>query len=132
MKKLAIGVLLLSATVAKGEFVQTKEYLDTCAAKDEGHHIACVGYVAGVVDSYIHSGQFCVDPRTDTKEISTFVIDYILRTKQIQNYPPVGMIILALKARWPCINSGPGFKFNFQGPQFQLNGRQLNFNFGRF
>jgi hypothetical protein len=115
MKKLTIGVLLLSATVAIAEFVQTKEYLDTCAAKDDGHHIACVGYLAGVTDSYLHSGQFCIPPRTDTKEISTFVIDYILRNRQIQNNTPVSMIMLALKARYPCVNFvGPQFNFNFR------------------
>jgi hypothetical protein len=114
MKRLTIGMLLLSTVVAKAEFVGTKDYLETCSARDTEHHIACVGYIAGVTDSYLHAGQFCIPQRTDPKEVSIFVVDFILRNRQIQRETPVGMILLALKARYPCVNSGPNFRFNFQ------------------
>ena len=124
-----LGIILLvvfaSTLAAKADFVQTREFLETCSAQDTERRIACAAYVAGVTDSYLNSGQYCVPPRTDPKEITLFTKDFILKTRAIQNNTPVGMILLALKARYPCtgqrgatlrINPGPGsLQFNFSG-----------------
>ena len=111
---LALVFLLVSIKISLADFVTGKDLLGTCAAKDVEHHIACVGYIGGVSDAYLHSGQFCIPVRTDPREISSSTIDFILRTRSIQGESAVQMIILALKARWPCLTRGPGFGFRFE------------------
>jgi hypothetical protein len=115
----AVIFLLLSIQVSLAGFVSSKDFLDTCSSEDEGHHIACSGYIGGVTDSYQNSGQFCIPPRTDPREITKFTRDYILRTRAIQREQPVSMVLYALKAKWPCITQGPNFQFQVPGFQFR-------------
>jgi hypothetical protein len=105
---------VLGAKIALADFVSGNDLLETCASKDEPHQIACTGYIGGVTDAYLHSGQFCLPQRIDPREISSYSKEFILRTKAIHKEGAVQMILLALRARWPCVNSGPGFRFNFQ------------------
>ena len=89
--------------------------MDTCASRDEERRVACSGYIAGVTDSYINSQQFCIPPSTDPREITLFTKEYMFRNRNIQREAPVQIILYALRARWPCINSGPRFQFRFRG-----------------
>jgi hypothetical protein len=82
-------------------YIAGPEFLNNCTAKSRERHIACVAFIAGVVDAYIAAQQFCIPPQVQPPEIADFAIDYALRIAR--NETPVRMIVLALKAKWPCI-----------------------------
>jgi hypothetical protein len=92
-------------------FVTGPEFLNNCTAKERERHIACVGFIAGVTDAYLNAQQFCVPDNVSPNAIADFVIEYALRIARDQS--PVGMILLALKAKWPCIGRA-GFPPPFQ------------------
>jgi hypothetical protein len=62
---LVAGFLLSSPVDAipparDGVLVQGPLFLDTCNDKDPIRHSACVGFIAGVANSYLNSGQTCM------------------------------------------------------------------------
>jgi len=89
---------------------------DTCNDKDPIKHSACVGFIAGVANSYLSSGQTCISLSTDPKEVTDFVRYYMNKNVHLVRQPAVNVVVLALKARWPCVaNNRLQFQFNF-GP----------------
>jgi hypothetical protein len=112
----ALAAALAVTPAAAQPYVSGPEFLNNCTAKDERRHIACVGFIAGVVDAYVPAQQFCIPPQVPPTAIAEFAIEYALRIAR--DKPPVSMIVLALKAKWPCIGRA-GFP-----PPFQFfNGR---------
>ena len=109
-------VLIGLTSSAKGEFVPGNVFLETCQSPNPERQAACTGFIAGVTDSYLHSHQFCISPNVQAREISDFVKSY-LRTPSIRGQPASGMVLLALKARWPCsgLQQGPAMTFQFRG-----------------
>jgi hypothetical protein len=94
--------------------VQGPLFLDTCNDKDPIRHSACVGFIAGVANSYLNSGQTCISINTDPKEVTDFVRYYMNRNANLVNQPAVNVVLLALKARYPCTR--PLFQpFQFRG-----------------
>ena len=97
-----------------GVVVQGSLFLDTCNDKDPIRHSACVGFIAGVANSYLNSGQTCISANTDPKEVTDFVRYYMNSNANLVNQPAVNVVLLALKARYPCTR--PMF------PPFQFRG----------
>ena len=97
-----------------GVVAQGPLFLDTCNDKDPIRHSACVGFIAGVANSYLNSGQTCISISTDPKEVTDFVRYYMNRNANLVNQPAVNVVLLALKARYPCTR--PMF------PPFQFRG----------
>ena len=111
-----IAVLLLATTIAKSEFVRGSVFSESCNNPDPERQAACIGFIAGVTDSYLRSGQFCIPPNVTPKEISDFTKYYINKTVSIQNQSALMMVLYALKAKWPCVGgSRVAFQFNFRG-----------------
>jgi hypothetical protein len=113
-------ILAMALTIAPAPtsalYISGPEFLNNCTAKERERHIACVAFIAGVVEAYIPAQQFCIPHQVQPPEIADFAIDYALRVAR--NETPVRMIVLALKAKWPCIGQ-TGFP-----PPFQwFNGR---------
>lgn len=134
MKSLVIPMILASTLTANAEFIPGNVFVETCKSRAPDKHASCIGFIAGIVDSFLRSGQFCLPPNVDVNEISSFVIDYGIRNISIQRQPARDIVILALKARYPCTNGagpnlprvqlapGPGSRivqFNFGGLRFQ-------------
>lgn len=111
----SLVVILSLTSPVKSGYVPSQVFLETCSAQDQLRQIACNSYIGGVTDSYLHSGQFCIPPRVTSKEIADFTVNYVLRTREIQRESPISMILYALKAKYPCINQGPNFTFQFKG-----------------
>jgi Rap1a immunity proteins len=112
-----LSVVLCSSPVqAQGLIVPGPIFAGSCNDKDPVKYSACVGFVAGVVDSYINSHQMCIPPQTSPKEVSDFVTYYINTNRHLVNQPAVNIVVLALKARWPCRGlGGPEVVLRFRG-----------------
>jgi hypothetical protein len=110
MIRAAILAALLAVTPAHATYIHSDEFLANCTAQAPERHIACVAYIAGVTDAYGDAHQFCIPPQVRPEEIAAFVIDYAVRTVSIRFETPANMIVLALKARWPCVSGGQ-FRF---------------------
>jgi hypothetical protein len=94
--------------------VQGPLFRDTCNDNDPIRHSACVGFIAGVANSYLNSGQTCISANTDPKEVTDFVRYYMNSNANLVNQPAVSVVLLALKARYPCTR--PMFQpFQFSG-----------------
>jgi hypothetical protein len=112
---LALVLLALSSPVdaippaRDGVVAQGPLFLDTCNDKDPIRHSACVGFIAGVANSYLNSGQTCISISTDPKEVTDFVRYYMNKNVNLVNQPAVNVVLLALKARYPCTK--PAFQF---------------------
>jgi hypothetical protein len=123
--KLVGCVVLLSVVfspVAYSEFVPGNVFIESCNNPSPERQAACIGFTAGVTDSYLRSGQFCLPPNVTPKEISDFTKYYINKTVSIRNQSALMMVLYALKSRWPCVNSGPRMVFQLP-PQFQFQFR---------
>jgi hypothetical protein len=112
---IAFLALVLSIRLSVAEFVSGDLFVKTCHDPNPERHAACIGFIAGVTDSYLRSGQFCLPPNIQEKEVSQFVVEYSAKTLSIRNQPASGIVLLALKARFPCISSGPRIVFQFRG-----------------
>jgi hypothetical protein len=122
--KLVGCVILLSVAfspVVQAEFVPGSVFIESCNNPSPERQAACIGFVAGVTDSYLKSGQFCLSSNITPKEISDFTKSYINRTVSIRGQSALMMVLYALKARWPCVNSGPRMVFQLP-PQFPFRG----------
>jgi hypothetical protein len=55
----------------------------------------------------LRSGEICVPPRTDPREVTDFVHTYIGDNRAIaETETAIELVRLALKARWPCVGVG--------------------------
>lgn len=113
----ALALVIQSVKLAKAEFVPGNVFIESCNNPAPDRQAACVGYLAGVTDSYLRSGQFCLPPNISPKQISDFTKYYINTTASIRNQSALMMVLYALKARWPCRGVGPNvaLQFNFRG-----------------
>jgi hypothetical protein len=96
--------MALATGPVEAEFVPGNTFVETCKSQAADRHAACVGYIAGVVDSNIRTGQFCLPTNINVNEISAFVIDYGVKNVSLQRTPAYNIVMLALKARFPCVN----------------------------
>jgi hypothetical protein len=107
------GVLfLILSSPVQAEFVPGDIFVESCKNPSPDRQAACIGYIAGVVDSNMRSGQFCLPTNVDVKDISNFVKQYGARSVS-RNQPALNIVMLALKARWPCTGPKMVFQFNF-------------------
>jgi hypothetical protein len=125
MKLVGCVVILSLSTVfsspVSSEFVPGNVFVETCNNPAPDRQAACVAYTAGIVDSFLRSGQFCLPPNISPKEISDFTKSYINRTASIRGQSALMMVLYALKAKWPCTGGGPRMVFQFP-PQFNFRG----------
>jgi hypothetical protein len=114
---LALVALLLSIKMVGADSILLHARLlqETCNDKDPVKHAACMGFTAGVANSYLASGQMCIPPNTDPKEVTDFVRTYMNRNANLLNQSAAGIVLLALKARYPCLSGGPRITFQFRG-----------------
>ena len=96
---------ILPASAEGSLIVSGKVFAESCR-KDE-QVVACVGFIAGVLNSYLEAGQFCIPPGTDPNAVTDFVRSYVKSNPKLTGYPAAKLVLLALKARYPCISSGP-------------------------
>ena len=118
MKLSVACTIILSTTLSispvHSEFVGGEIFVKSCNDPLPDRQAACVGFIAGIVDSKLRDGQFCLPPNVTPNEMAAFIKDYSKRSVS-QHQPAVNIVMLALKAKWPCVGPRVTFQFNFNG-----------------
>jgi hypothetical protein len=109
-----IALMSILSASAESLIVPGKVFAESCQRSEPDRLSACVGFIAGVLNSYLEAGQFCIPPGTDPNKVTDFVRSYVSSNPQLISYPASKLVLLALKARYPCISNGPRIVFQLR------------------
>ena len=103
---LVLALPLPSSTSTYAAFENGNQLLEACSSTDQSAKQYCIGYTAGVVDSYpLMSdlvGRICIPPTATLGQVRDIVIEYLEASPGERHLEAAAIVLRALITTFPC------------------------------